>query len=62
MPELTQQQFETLQVEAHDAKQRFLQTLARAPEAQVAYEQWMRAERQAWEGGRALRASEVHGG
>lgn len=60
MPELTQSQYEALQVARHEAHQRFLATLADNPACREAYRQWMLADRALVEGGRARRASEVH--
>jgi len=60
--ELSQADYEALELEAIEARQSFLEALAGAPRVARAYAQWQGAERAAFEGRRARRESEVQHG
>ena len=60
--EVTQTDYESAEVDAQEARQRFLLELERGPKViSDAYIAWQQAERQAFEARRARRESEVHG-
>ena len=60
MPELTQSDYEALEVAAQNARQRFLTKLSASPTAFAAYQAWREAENRLFEAKRARRSSEVH--
>ncbi|HEX9622254.1 MAG TPA: hypothetical protein VF989_19040 [Polyangiaceae bacterium] len=61
-PELSQSDYEALELDAIEARQSFLEALAGSPVVAKAYMEWQSAERHAFEGRRARRESEVHHG
>jgi hypothetical protein len=58
-PEVSQADYERLEVEALAARQHFLNVLAGTPVVRDAYGQWQAAERQAFEGRRGRREAEA---
>jgi hypothetical protein len=60
--EISQVEYERLEVRAQAARQRFLAELAAAPRAQAAWRVLQRAEHEAFEARRARREAEVHSG
>lgn len=59
---ITRQQYEAKEIQAQQAREQFLALLSSAPAVAAAFEQWQRAEAQAFEARRDRREAEVQGG
>jgi hypothetical protein len=56
---ITREQYEAREVQAQEARERFLGLLTSAPDVAAAFEQWQQAERVAFEARRDRREGEV---